>query len=307
MVIKHFFSKDGLYWFAYYFLLSTDIDRIIPDHLFLKIQYRCLTGKFLNLTSPRTYTQKLQWLKLYDRNPLYSVMVDKFRAKKYVSDCIGSEYVVPLLGVWNCPEEIEWECLPNQFVLKTNHDSGGLIICRDKSTLDKEVAKDKLRRSLKNNYWLAGREWPYKNIPRKIIAEKYIEDSTGGLVDYKVMCFNGEPRLIEVHLGRYSSNHTQDFYNTDWKKTEIAQKSSGAVSDSLIEKPACFDEMICLSKKLAKGIPHVRVDWYIVDNHLYLGELTFFDSSGYDEFTPDKYNYIIGGWIKLPEKKQENN
>lgn len=272
----------------------------LPDKLYLQLAYRRATGRKLELNPPRTYTQKLQWIKLYDRNPLYTIMVDKYKAKEYASQIIGEDHVVPLLGVWNTPEEIDWNSLPKQFVLKTNHDCGGLVICKDKEKLDKEAAITKIRKSLRRDYWLAGREWPYKNIERKIIAEKYIEDSTGGLVDYKVMCFNGEPKLIEVHLGRYSSNHTQDFYDMQWNKTDIAQISSGSVSDIIIEKPNCFDEMIGMSQKLATGIPHVRVDWYIVDNHLYLGELTFFDASGFDGFVPEKYDYILGEWIQLP-------
>ncbi len=278
------------------------LDRFLSDEVYQKMLYRRVTGYKLELDPPRTYTQKLQWIKLYDRKPIYRTMVDKYAVKQYAAKIIGDDHIVPLLGVWERPEDIDWDSLPNQFVLKTNHDCGGLVICKDKSKLDIETACKKLKKSLKRNYWLAGREWPYKDVPRKIIAEKYIEDSTGGLVDYKVMCFNGEPKLIEVHLGRYTSNHTQDFYNIDWEKTEIAQKSSGSVSDSLIEKPVCYDKMIELSRKLSTGIPHVRVDWYIVDNHLYLGELTFFDASGFDEFIPDKYNYIIGEWITLPAK-----
>lgn len=302
MILKHIFSKESVYWIMYYFLLFTRLDRIFPDTLFLKIQYRCMTGNSLDLKAPRTYTQKLQWLKLYDRNPLYTIMVDKYRAKEYVSNCIGSEYVVPLLGVWDSPEEIEWDKLPKQFVLKTNHDCGGLIICKDKSKFDKEAAKEKLRRSLKNSYWLSGREWPYKDMPRKIIAEKYIEDSTGGLVDYKVMCFNGKPRLIQVHLGRYTNNHTQDFYDIKWNKTNITQGSYGETSDIYTERPICLDEMLKLSEVLSANIPHVRVDWYIVDNHLYLGELTFFDASGFDMFDSNNDEEMLGSWIKLPEK-----
>lgn len=283
-----------------------ELDIFLPDIAFLKMAYRRGTGNKLHLNPPITYTEKLQWIKLFDRNPIYRTMVDKYAVKKYVADIIGDDHIVPLLGVWDKPEEIEWSSLPNQFVLKTNHDCGGLVICKDKSKLDIEAASKKLSKSLKCNYWLAGREWPYKDMARKIIAEKYIEDSTGGLVDYKVMCFNGKPRLIQVHLGRYTNKHTQDFYDINWNKTEIAQISSGHVSDELIDKPDCFDEMIEMSRKLSISIPHVRVDWYIVNNHLYLGELTFFDASGFDKFIPDKYNYIIGDWITLPEKIVNN-
>ncbi len=278
----------------------------LPDKLYLQLAYRRATGRKLELNPPRTYTQKLQWIKLYDRNPLYTIMVDKYKAKEYASQIIGEDHVVPLLGVWNTPEEIDWNSLPKQFVLKTNHDCGGLVICKDKEKLDKKAAITKIRKSLRRDYWLAGREWPYKNIERKIIAEKYLEDTTGGLVDYKVMCFNGEPKLIQVHLGRFLGNHTQDFYDIEWNKTNVTQGSYGETSDVNVEKPKCFDEMILLSRKLSANIPHVRVDWYIVDGYLYLGELTFFDASGFDVYDSNNDEELFGSWITLPKKTVES-
>lgn len=275
------------------------LENSLPDKLYLKLAYCRANGHTLKLDPPRIYSEKLQWIKLYDRNPLYTTMVDKYKCKEYIANKIGSEYVVPLLGVWDSPEEIAWDKLPNKFVLKANHDSGHVIICKDKAKLDKDVACTTLRKSLNNDFWLGGREWPYKNIERKIIAEEYLEDYTGGLIDYKVMCFNGEPKLIQVHIGRYTETHTQDFYDINWNKTNIKQGLYGDMSDVYMEKPSCFDEMIEQSRILSSNIPHIRVDWYIVNNHLYLGELTFFDSSGFDYFTSNHDEELLGSWIDL--------
>lgn len=278
---------------------------MLPDKLYLSLKFYKKFGRFPNWKDPKTYNEKLQWLKLYDRRPEYSIMVDKCAVKDYVRLLIGGEYVIPTLGIWNRPEFIDWDELPNQFVLKTTHGGGneGIVICRDKTSFNKKNAIDILYKNLKKDLYEIHREWPYKNVEHKVIAEKYLEEAgKTSLNDYKVMCFEGKAKLIELHVGRFTDNHTQDFYDREWNLTDITQGSYGGNNSIATPKPALLDEMIRLSEILAKGIPHVRVDWYIVNNQLYFGELTFFDASGLDNFIPEKYNYILGDWIKLPQK-----
>ena len=274
----------------------------LEDEQYVKLQFRAQVGKWPNLKNPETFNEKLQWLKLHDRKPIYTTMVDKYAVKKYVADLIGEEYIIPTLGVWDKFEDIDFDALPNQFVLKCTHDSGGLVICRDKDSLDKRKAKEKIERSLKRNYYWSGREWPYKDVKPRIIAEQYMKDDgeKEELSDYKVLCFNGEPKLIEVHRGRFGGGHTQDIYDLSWKKTKYYQPDV-PTSDEVMDKPVFAEEMISLSRKLSDGIPHVRVDWYYTNEHLYFSELTFYDGSGFDPFM-DNQDLEIGSWLVLPEK-----
>lgn len=299
------FMKDERF-FAFRFVRKT-CSGWMSDALYLRIIYRIFVGKRLHLNNPKTYTEKLQWLKIHDRNPLYTTMVDKFAAKKYVADKIGADYVIPTLGIWNCPKEVDFSILPNQFVLKTTFGAGGndLIICKDKSSLDIKAAVKYLEGFMSQDSYKHLKEWPYKNVPRRVIAEKFMEEpGKSSLTDYKVMCFNGVAKLIELHSGRYTNGHSQVFYDREWNKTKITQASYGEVSTYLSERPTKLDEMLMLSEVLSKDIPHVRVDWYIIENKLYFGELTFFDSSGLDPFLPDDYNTILGEWITLPNNKK---
>ena len=272
------------------------------DKLYLKIMYRLQMGSHLNLENPKTYNEKLQWIKLYDRKPEYSIMVDKVRVKDYVAEKIGEEYIIPTIGVWSDPEDIDFQTLPTKFVIKCNHNSGtGMYICTDKSKMDINKVKSELRKGLKENYYIRNREWPYKEVKRKILAEEFLEiPGQASLNDYKIMCFNGKAKLIELHEGRFTNKHTQTFYDTQWNITSLTQDSYGECNKVPSPKPALLEEMINLSEVLAKDIPHIRVDWYIVNNKLYFGELTFFDGSGFDKFIPVDYNYIIGSWITLP-------
>lgn len=288
----------------YRFLINSGfgLHNSMSDEKYLARRYNAVVGKKLNLEDPKTFNEKLQWLKLYNRRPEYTMMADKVAVRDYIAKTIGEEYLIPCLGVWDDPDDIDFNTLPDQFVLKCNHNSGlGMCICKDKSKLDIEKVKAGLRKGLKQNYYLSGREWPYKNIKPRIIVEKYMTDESGtDLKDYKVMCFDGKPKLIQVHKGRFV-DHTQDFYDTDWNFMKIYQGCKN--SDELMPKPVFMDEMLALSEKLAVGIPHVRVDWYFVNGQLYFGELTFFDASGFDEFEPNEYNEILGSWITLPEVK----
>ena len=267
------------------------------DKLYLKIRYYLMTGKRLNLDTPKGFCEKLQWLKINDRNPYYTKLVDKYLVKEEIAKIIGYEYVVKNLGIWDTIEELNLSQLPKSFVLKTTHAAGasGVLICKNKQEFDFTEAKKKISHSLGVSSFPITREWPYKNIVPRIIAEEYLEDETGALRDFKVMCFNGVPKLIQVHLGRFNGMHTQDFYDVSWNKLEDLNQDYCVISNVKIPKPQCLDEMLQLSCKLSSGIPHVRVDWYIVKDKLYFGEMTFFDASGYDLFIP--YS-----WIKLPTK-----
>lgn len=280
--------------------LVYQILRILPDKSYVSLQYWYLTKRKLNLKNPTRYNEKLQWLKLYDHKPEYTIFVDKYLVKDYVSKKIGDRYIIPTIGVWEDASKIDFDKLPNKFVLKCNHDSKSIFICKDKLKFNEKAAVEKLNQGLKRNHFAYGREWPYKNVKPVVIAEKYMEDESGGLQDYKVMCFNGVPKLIQLHQGRFTNHYTHDIYDVNWVRQDFNQKGE-VYSETLRDKPEFLEEMLELSAKLAENVPHLRVDWYYVDHQLYFGELTFFDASGYLDFEPDEYNEIIGEWISLPQ------
>lgn len=288
-------------------ILGLKIFRIIPDDIYIRINYLIYKNKICNLKNPKSLTEKLQWIKLYDRNPSYIVMVDKYAVRKYISETLGEEYLIPLLGVWEKFDDIDFNSLPNQFVLKCNHDSGSLVICKDKSSLNIEETKRKINKCLKRNYYYHAREWPYKNVKPKIICEKYMVDESGiELKDYKLMCFNGKVKYAHVCLNRYSSKgFNVDFYDPNWKPLPFEMYRPR--SDNLIPKPKTFDKMIQFAEKLSKDIPYLRVDFYEVDGKLYFGELTFFPCSGFQEFKPKSYDYVLGSFIELPPKGRNYN
>lgn len=278
--------------------------RWMDDSSYLKMMYWCVFHKKMDLDNPKTYNEKLQWLKIHDHNPQYPRMVDKYEAKHYVGETLGYEIIIPTLGVWDRFEEIDFSTLPNQFVLKCTHDSGGLVICKDKATFNYEEAKRKINKCLRYNFYWQGREWAYKELIPRIIAEKYMESddaSDNSLTDYKVMCFNGVPKLIEVHQGRYTDHQTQDFYDISWHKTGITQgkNESYGSSNRDLPVPITLEQMLDFSKILSKGIAHVRVDWYSVNGRLYFGELTFFDGSGFVPYDNPDDDLMLGDWIDL--------
>ena len=277
------------------------------DKKFLQKKYFLKFGKKLDLNNPKTFNEKLQWLKLYDRNPEYTKMVDKYAVRSYISKKIGQEYLIPLIGVYNKFEEIKFEELPNQFVLKCTHDSGSTIVCKDKNQFDFDDAKKKINRKMKMNFYYVGREWPYKNVKPKIIIEKYMEDNEQSeLRDYKLMCFNGKVKCSFVCSERYSESGLKiDIYDLEWKKMEV--KRNHPNSSIEIAKPKNYEIMIELAEKLSKGIPFVRVDFYEIEGKLYFGELTFFPGSGLTEFIPEKYDNILGDMLELPREKREKN
>ena len=281
----------------------------LSDEVFIKAVFKMRVGYRLNLDNPQTYNEKLQWIKLYDRDPRYTIMVDKVKVRDLISKTIGDQYLIPCIGVWNSEEEIDFESLPEQFVLKCNHNSGiGMCICKDKSELDIPKVKAELRKGLNQEYFYHSREWPYKNVPKRIIGEKYMVDESGEeLKDYKVMCFNGEPKLIELHMGRFTDHQSQDFYDTEWNKTKMTQGGLSLYggTEVVMPKPETLDEMLSLSRILSQGIPHVRVDWYSINDRLYFGELTFFDGSGFDPYDNPEDDLLLGSWIKLPDRKKQ--
>lgn len=274
----------------------------LPDKTFLNIRYRLNTGKKLSLKRPKTYNEKLQWLKLYDRKPEYTKMVDKYEVKHLVSMIIGSQYVVPTIGVWDSVEDIEWDSLPNQFVLKTTHGGGGngVVICRDKESFDKESAIDKLQRSMKSDIYRNFREWPYKDVKKRIIAEPLLCDDNavdGGLIDYKFYCFNGEPKLLFVATGRTEMSTCADYFDMDFNKLDIIWGYPH--SNELIKKPTQFEKMKVLAAALSRGVPELRVDFYEVNGKVFFGELTFFDGSGFAKIVPEEWDVKLGDWIIL--------
>lgn len=271
----------------------------IPDAIFLKIRYYAGVGKKLNLENPQTFNEKLQWLKLYDRKPEYTVMVDKHAVKKYVADQIGDEYVIPTLGVWNSFDEIDFDSLPDQFVLKCTHDSGGLVICRDKKTLDIDSAKKKIEKSLKQNFFYRCREWPYKNVPPRIMAEQYMQDGDSrNLPVYKILNFSGEPRIIQVIQNDKTKNETIDYFDTRWHLLKMKQNFPNSAIP--MERPVCLSEMLDLARKLSKDLPVIRVDLYEVNGKVYFSEYTFYSDAGFAAFYPEKWDNILGNWISIP-------
>lgn len=276
-----------------------------PDETFLKKSFKIHLGYELNLKNPQTFNEKLQWLKLYNRKDLYTTLVDKYSVKQYVADKIGEEYIIPTLGVWNSFEEINFDTLPNQFVLKCTHDSGGLVICKDKKSLDICDANRKLSYFLKRNYYLMGREWPYKNVVPRIIAEKYMEDPQyKELRDYKFYTFNGEPKFLLLATNRQSKQKplSFDYYDMDFNHLPLTNHWHPNNIDGIPEKPQKFEKMKELASVLAKGFPHARIDFYEVCDKIYFGEITLFDMSGFLKIHPDSWDLEWGKLIELPKQ-----
>lgn len=269
----------------------------LSDEHFLKLKFYNIFGRKLDLNNSITLNEKLQWLKLYDRKDIYTTMVDKYEVKKYVADIIGEEYIIPTLGIYDIWEEIDFEKLPNQFVIKCTHDSGGLAICRNKKDFIKENAKKKINKSLKHNFFYQEREWPYKNVKPKIIIEKYMGDN---LNDYKIFCFNGIPKYILVCSNRKGNQKNTDFYDTEWNLMPFT-RANHKNNPEKIEKPKKLDEMLKIASKLSKDIPFIRVDLYNIKSKIYFGELTFFPSAGFEGFSPKEWDEKLGNMIKLPK------
>lgn len=273
----------------------------IDDVRYLKMIYFFCFWKKLNLDNPKTYNEKLQWLKINDRKDIYTTMVDKYEVKKYVSNIIGEEYIIPTLGVWDNFDDIDFSLLPDKFVLKCTHDSGGLVICRDKKKFDIKKARDKINKTLKRNYYYLGREWPYKNVKPRIIAEEYIVDKNNELNDYKYFCFSGHPKMLFIASDRGIDTRF-DFYDMNFRHLPFINGHPN--SDKVINRPVNFNKMRELASILSRDIPQVRVDFYDVDGKIYFGEMTFFHFSGFVPFEPGKWDKKIGEWLVLPKKNK---
>lgn len=278
---------------------SNGLLNYVPDRPYLKIVFKAETGYNLNLDNPQTYNEKLQWLKLYDRKPIYTTFCDKYAVREYVKNTVSEEYLVPLLGVYSTPAEINWDVLPQQFVLKCTHGCGTNIICRDKSKLDIEQSTRKLSKWLKKSLFWMGREWAYKNIVPRIICEELIQtEDSKPPKDYKFLCFNGEPKLVQLHTDRYG-NYTMDYYDTEWNKTDICKKGLPC-SILIADKPINFNIMLDIARNLTKSTAFARVDLYNEQGRILFGEITLYPTSGFSIFTDQKYDYLLGGWIDLP-------
>lgn len=280
-------------------ICSSGFMRIIPDETYLKIAYKIKTGQKLDLKKTETFDAKLQWLKLYNKKPEYTQMVDKYEVRKYIKEKIGEEYLIPLLGVWDKFDDVEFDKLPNQFVLKCNHDSGGLVICTDKSKLDIKEAKKKIDKAMKINYFWVGREWAYKDVKPRIVAEKYMVDESGTeLKDYKFSCFHGKVKFLQIFSNRGKTGDVKgDFFDIEFNHMQVRRVIPN--SGKKISKPYNFEKMIELAEFLSKDIPFLRVDFYEVDKKIYFGELTFYPASGFRYFEPAEWNYTFGSYIDL--------
>ena len=285
------------------YLNSKGVFNILPDKAYLSLMYRFRLGKRLRLKNPTTFNEKMQWLKLYNRKPIYTLMVDKYEVKKYVADLIGEEYVIPTLGIWDRFDDIDFDSLPDQFVLKTTHDSGGVIVCKNKSELDMSAARAKLEQSLGRNYYCHGREWPYKDVKPRIMAEKYMQDRNFEVLNvYKIFNFNGVPKLIQSIQGDKTAAETIDYFDTEWNLLDLKQNYPN--SENPLPKPDTLDEMLELARKLSSGVaPFIRTDFYEVNGRVYFSEFTFFSDSGTAKFSPPEWDERLGSWIELPAKK----
>lgn len=307
--LKRIINQPTKYFSPDYLLNKVICGRLFPlwlkispliksDRLYIKIFYRLGMGRRLNLNNPQTYTEKLQWLKLHNTNPLFSRMVDKYTARKIVAEKIGEEYLVPLIGVWNKFEEIDFELLPNEFVLKTTHDSGTVIICNDKTNFDIEKARKILTKSLKTNYFIRSREYPYKYAVPRIICEKLLKDPANDVIpDFKFFCFNGRPELLLVVTGSQGKKYNS-WYDKDFNKLPF--KAGFPLPEKLPVKPANYESMLKLVEMLSCGFPHIRIDLYNAEEKIYFGEFTFHHAGGIIKFTPNEWDYKLGEMISLP-------
>lgn len=283
---------------------NSGIKKLLSDKLYLSIKYRTHFGHWMDWNNPQTYNEKLQWLKLYDRNPAYIPMADKYEVKELVAKKIGREHVIPTYGVWDNFDEIDFSKLPDQFVLKCTHDSGSIVICKNKSSFDVESARTIINRGLKSDPYTCGREWVYKDIKPRIIAEKFIKPSEGeDLKDYKFFCFDGEPKMLFVASDRFSKDieTSFDYFDMDFNHLDVRNGHPNCAHP--VSKPETFDKMKQLASKLSQGIPHVRVDFYDVDGDVLFGEFTFYHLGGAMNFEPGEWDLKFGQYITLPQKK----
>lgn len=277
---------------------------LFSDELYIKLQFRYLMHYSLNLMNPQTFQEKLQWLKLYDRKPVYSQMVDKYESKKFIEARVGKSYVIPTIGIYDNVNQINFDKLPKAYIVKTTHDSASYIIVKDNKQADRKHIKSFFSKRLKRTYYYSGREWPYKNVKPRIIIEELLSDGSEELRDYKFYCFNGEPKVFYITTNKGKGLPTkQDFFDLLGNHLEIQDADYPNNLDSIPQLPQRLDDMIRVARILAKDTYHLRVDFYEINGKVYVGELTFFENTGYCKFVPEKYNKIFGDWIKLPHNQ----
>ncbi len=298
-IIRFCLNKD----YRFLILANRGFYAYLDDKKYLERMFRVQLGKNLNFENPVTFNEKIQWLKINNRESEYTIMVDKYKVREYISETIGEQYLIPLLGVWDSPDEINFDILPDEFVLKCNHNSGlGMCICKNKSTLNIEKVKQDLSNGLNENYYLLYREWPYKNVEKKIIAEKYMSDQGKELQDYKIHCFNGIPKIILVCRDRFSDTGlTEDFFDIEWNHLNISRENCKHSVDK-IKAPKNLKLMLRLARILSENIPFVRIDFYEINGKVYFGEITFFPASGLKKFIPEKWDIDLGNEIQLNKK-----
>lgn len=278
------------------------LSRYIPDKPYIMIKWLYRMRYWFNLNNPKTFNEKLQWLKVYYRRPDFTTMVDKYAVKEYVAKIVGGGKIIPTIGVWKSFDEIDFDTLPNQFVLKCTHDSGGIVICRDKKQLNYEKAKKRINSSLATNYYYHTREFPYKDVKPRIIAEELLtDDKTKDLRDYKFFCFNGVVRMFKIDFDRFTDHHA-NYYDPNGILLPFGEANYPPVYNRKLEMPTKLDEMKILAEKLSSGIPFVRVDFYEVNDKVYFGELTFFPAAGCSKYTDMSWDKKMGEWLVLPQK-----
>ena len=293
-------------WRVFNYLADFHLLNWMQDEMYIRLLFRGSLGEKLHLDNPQTFNEKLQWLKLYDRQPQHTRLVDKYLVREYIRDAIGEEYLIPLLGVWDHPDEIDFDALPNRFVLKCNHNSGlGMCICKDKSKLDIEQVKKELAQGLAENYYLVRREWAYQDVPRKILCERYISDSGidpqsghDGLSDYKFFCFNGIVKFFKIDFDRFTDHHA-NYYSPEGELLPFGEADYPPKPDHQLPMPKNLKKMVELSEILSKGHKFLRVDFYEINGAVYFGELTLFPATGMGQFTPVEWDRIIGDWLVL--------
>ena len=284
--------------------LFRKLSRLIPDRIYLQIVYFRHFKKFIDFDNPKTFNEKIQWLKLNYRKEEYTNLVDKYRVKQYITKLIGEEYVIPTLGVWKNVDDIDFKSLPEKFVLKCNNDSGGIVICKNKKDFDEVKAKSFLKERLKNNGYWYGREWPYKNVKPCIIAEKYMEDSISkDLKDYKFFCFNGSIEFFDIDIDRFIE-HRSNYYDRNGNFLTFGKTYCPPDYTKKIEMPKNLDKMIELAETISHNTVLSRIDFYEIDGQVYFGEITFYPGSGFSPFTDEKWDYKLGDMIDLPNIKK---
>jgi len=298
-VIKFIIKKNN----SLVLRIMQQFPKLFSDRFFLERKFKYIMDRSLNLDIPKTFNEKIQWLKLYYHNPILTSLVDKVEVKDYVAKKIGDKYIIPTLGVWDSFDKIDFDKLANQFVLKTNHDFGGIIICKEKENFDYQSAKLKLSAHLKRNFYSMEREWAYKNVKPRILAEEYLGIlGDDDVKDYKFYCFNGEPKILLVSSGRQNKTEEMkwNFYDVEFNLLRFTKSNKS--NDYSVEKPKNFELMLELSKALSENFPFVRTDFYNISGEIYFGELTFYPGAGYGKFEPEEWDYKLGSYLSLPNK-----